>query len=527
MTSEPEKEVTKPKIRSFKEWQEYARKAPKKWMIYGIEDKPKSLIETILLGLQQYFIMFGATVAVPMLVAGWIKQYYQIPDPVFRALVAELITIQFFGAGICTLLQTWPKTGSGLPIIQGSSFSFLGSLFAIISATGIIANVEGYSSVQQFIASTDPWLRATTILRYTTGAIIGASFFEIILGYAGIMGKLKRVLTPVSIGPTIILIGLSLFGAPAAVGVPNCWWEALLVVALIVTLNQLIGRKFVKIQMFSVITSLVIAWIIAATLTVSGVLSGTACAVNFMTLQTVVEKAYYFRPPIPFPWGLPKIMPAFALGMVAAYLASMVESIGDYHSVARMSEAPPPTEDMISRGLGAEGLGCLIGGIFGAAGGYTSYSENIGSIGLTRVSSRYVFQVGGILILFLGGMITIWGAFMASMPGPIVGGLYLTVFGLIAAVGVSVVSMADMKSSRNLFIIGIAMFAGLAIPNMAGSMDPWLQSLPLSIRWAGDILKVIAETGMAVTAFIAIFLDNIIPGTPEERGITHPEWAGE
>jgi xanthine/uracil permease len=124
-------------------------------------------------------------------------------------------------------------------------------------------------------------------------------------------------------------------------------------------------------------------------------------------------------------------------------------------------------------------------------------------------------------------MITIWGAFMASMPGPIVGGLYLTVFGLIAAVGVSVVSMADMKSSRNLFIIGIAMFAGLAIPNMAGAMDPWLQSLPLSIRWAGDILKVIAETGMAVTAFIAIFLDNIIPGTPEERGITHPEWAGE
>ena len=150
MASEPEKEVTKPKIKSFKEWQEYAKKAPRKWMIYGIEDRPKSLIETILLGLQQYFIMFGATVAVPMLVAGWIKQYYQIPDPVFRTLVAELITIQFFGAGICTLLQTWPRTGSGLPIIQGSSFSFLGSLFAIISATGIIANAEGYGSVQQF-----------------------------------------------------------------------------------------------------------------------------------------------------------------------------------------------------------------------------------------------------------------------------------------------------------------------------------------------------------------------------------------
>lgn len=521
MTSEASEARSK-KIKSFKEWQE-AAKGPKKWMIYGTEDKPESLIEAIFLGLQQYLIMFGATVAVPLIVAGWIASTYNIPDETIRILSTDLITVQFLGAGIATLLQTWHKTGSGLPIVQGSSFSFLGSLFAIISASSIIAASEGFASVDDFIANTDPWLRATTILRYTTGAIIAGSFFEIILGYSGIMGKIKRVLTPVSIGPTIIIIGLSLYGAPAAVGTAEGWWEALMVVAFIVIFNQLIGRKIVKIQMFSVIISLVLAWVIAALLTVAGVISG-APAVNFSPIQNVVANNYYFRPPIPFPWGAPKIIPAFALGILAAYLASMVESVGDYHSVARMAEAPPPTEDMISRGLGAEGLGCLIGGIFGAAGGYTSYSENIGSIGLTRVASRYVFQVGGALILVLGGMITLWGAFMSSMPSPIVGGLYLTVFGLIAAVGVSVVSMADMKSSRNLFIIGVAMFAGLAVPQMAGSMTPWVESLG-PLRWIGDILQVIAETGMAVTAIIGIILDNIIPGTPEERGMTHPEWA--
>ena len=134
-----------------------------------------------------------------------------------------------------------------------------------------------------------------------------------------------------------------------------------------------------------------------------------------------------------------------------------------------------------------------------------------------------MFQWGAVLILFLGGMITAWGAFMSSMPGPIVGGLYLVVFGLIAAIGVSIVSMADMKSSRNLFIIGLAMFWGLAVPQMASAMTPWVQSLGWW-AWAGEILQVIAETGMAVAAIVAIVLDNIIPGTPEERGMLHPDW---
>lgn len=510
------------KLTTFEEWQE-AAKGPKRWMIYGTEDKPESLIEAIFLGLQQYFIMFGATVAVPLIVAGAIASTYQIPEDTMRLVTTDLITIQFLGAGIATLLQTWHKTGSGLPIVQGSSFSFLGALGAIIGSTSIIAASEGYASLDEFIAATpDPWVRASIILQYTTGAIIAGSFFEILLGYSGLMGKIKKVLTPVSIGPTIIIIGLSLYGAPASVGTADGWWEAGLVVGLIILFNQFIGRKYVKVQMFSIIISLFLAWLIVAILTAAGVVTGNT-AVNWGPLQNVVENNYYFRAPIPFPWGFPKFVPAFALGILAAYLASMVESVGDYHSVARMSEAPPPTESMISKGLGAEGLGCLIGGIFGAAGGYTSYSENIGSIGLTRVASRYVFQIGAVLIMFLGGMITIWGAFMSSMPNPIVGGLYLVVFGLIAAVGVSVVSMADMKSSRNLFIIGLAMFWGLAVPQMAPAMTPWVNSLGWW-TWLGQILQVIAETGMAVAAIVAIVLDNIIPGTPEERGMTHPDW---
>jgi len=180
-------------------------------------------------------------------------------------------------------------------------------------------------------------------------------------------------------------------------------------------------------------------------------------------------------------------MASFGLGMIAAYLASMVESIDDYHSVARMSEALPPAEDMISKGLGAERLGCLIGGIFGTAGGYTSYSENIGAIGLTRVASRYVFQLGGALMLFLGGMITAWGAFMATMPTPIIGGLYLAVFGLIAAIDVSVVSMADMKSSRkSIYNRFINVFRSCSASNGPISYNESLGGKPWKLSMVGS-----------------------------------------
>ena len=514
------------RVTTFEEWRELARTGPRRWIIYGVEDKPDNIILSVLLGLQQYLIMFGATVAVPFIVSGWIISTYQITDPEVASLFrANLITITFFAAGVTTLLQLWPKTGSGLPIIQGSSFSFLGPVYSIIASTLIIAQAEGYSSFEEFIAATDEWTRISIVMQYVTGAILAASFFEIILGYSGIMGKIKRYITPVSIGPTVTLIGLTLFRAPAAMGVQYCAWEAFLVVLMIVILNQIIGKKFIRVQIFSILMSIIIVWAFVAILTAAGIVQ-PPCAVKFEPLRDMVERGYYVRPPIPFPWGIPKILPAFALGMLAAYLASMVESIGDYHSVARLAEAPPPTEGMISKGLGAEGLGCLIGAIFGAGGGFTSYSENIGSIGLTRVASRYVFQLGGIIILVIGGIIYAWGALMASMPDPLVGGMYIAVFGMIAAVGISLLMLSDMKSPRNIFIVGLSLFAGMAVPELVtDEVAAAMRAAFGGLAWVADIIIIIGRTGMAVGAIIGILLDNILPATPEERGLTHPEWT--
>ena len=144
-------------------------------------------------------------------------------------------------------------------------------------------------------------------------------------------------------------------------------------------------------------------------------------------------------------WGWPKVGVAGVLGMLAGVLASAIESIGDYYACARLSGAPPPPIHAINRGIGTEGLGCVLAGIMGSGNGTTSYSENIGAIGITKVGSRRVIQYGSIIMILLG-LFPFIGAVLLTIPEPIVGGVYCVMFGTITAVGLSNVQFVDMNS---------------------------------------------------------------------------------
>lgn len=87
-------------------------------------------------------------------------------------------------------------------------------------------------------------------------------------------------------------------------------------------------------------------------------------------------------------WGTPTVSAAGVFGMLAGVLASMTESVGDYYACARLSGAPPPPTHAINRGIGIEGIGCLLAGAWGSGNGTTSYSENVGAIGITKVRTR-------------------------------------------------------------------------------------------------------------------------------------------
>lgn len=457
----------------------------KKNLIYGIDDVPP-LAEVVPLGFQHYLTMFGSTVAIPLI----LKDALGIGDD--KVALAMLISTMFFVSGITTLLQT--TFGNRLPLIQGGTFSLLTPAITICGMAGL--NTAGFEVRMQHVQ----------------GAIILGGIVEALIGYSGLVGKLLRLVGPITIAPTIALIGLSLykFGAPAA---GTHWGIGGLTIGLIILFSQYMKRTHRAFELFPVMLGILIAWGTSWALTATGVFeTGHPAAVE----TDGIAAASWFRVPLPFQWGMPVFGAAAFVGMLAGFLASIVESVGDYYACARLAGAPVPDKRTVSRGIGMEGIGCVIAGIFGTGNGTTSYSENIGAIGLTRVGSRRVVQVGAIIMIVLASFGK-FGALFTTIPEPIVGGMYCAMFGMIASVGLSNLQFVDLNSARNLFIVGFAFFMGLSVPVYFAD-----NPLELGATWAwfAGICNTIGQTGMAVGAVVAFVLDNTIPGTEAERGLT-------
>jgi nucleobase transporter 1/2 len=471
------------------------------WVIYPIGSRPRWGL-AFLLGFQQYLTMFGATVLVPLIVGGAMKV------PIEEQ--AILISTVFFCMGIATLLQQSP-IGNRLPIIQGSSFSFLPPTFAIIGL--VSAQNLGWQIMIQQVAI----------------AIMVASFFEIALGYTGLMGYIKRAISPVVIAPTITMIGINLF----ALGVPAMatnWGISIITIVALILFSQVFSRYSRVFLLFPVLLAVVAGWIAALIGSAAGWIATDNAAYLLGEKINAIKAAPWFsiRHMIPFKFGFPQLGSIFvagAFGMLAGYLASMIESIGDYYSCARISEGPVPTERMISKGLGAEGVGCFIAGLFQSVAATTSYSENIGAIGLTRVASRRVIRAGAVIMLVIP-LLGKFGTALATLPEPVKGAMYVGLFGMIAAIGLSNLQFVNLNNARNLFIIGICLFAGLSVSfHFNKSPINWSEAGKVA-EVLGNILQAILTSAMSVTAIIGLLLDNLLPGaTIEERGLA--VWEAE
>ncbi|CAH1798280.1 unnamed protein product [Owenia fusiformis] len=203
------------------------------------------------------------------------------------------------------------------------------------------------------------------------------------------------------------------------------------------------------------------------------------------------------------------------------YCFNIVESVADYNACAKICQVPPPPAHAVNRGIAIEGLASLVSGSVGACHVTTSYSENIGVIGLTKVGSRMVFIMVGALLL-VGGCVGKIGTALALIPEPILGGVSIMTLGLLGAVGLSCIRYAECTSIRNLSILGLAIYGGLMISN-------WMATHPNTINTGShkldQILTVFLSTAMFFGGTIGFILDNLVPGTPEERGIL--AWRGE
>ncbi|MFC4989858.1 MULTISPECIES: uracil-xanthine permease family protein [Saliphagus] len=463
-------------------------------VLYGVDDKPP-LGQSILLGVQHWMTMVGSTIAIPLVLSGSLG--------FDAAQTAQLVGTFFVVSGVATLAQT--TVGNRYPIVQGGTFSMLGPAIAII---GVLATSDASSTV---------------MMRELQGAIIVAGLVEVAIGYFGLFGRLKKYMGPIVIAVVISLIGLALLSVGQITSATQNWYLAGLTLALIVLFSQYLNARSKVFKLFPVLLGLGAAYLIAVVVSVAGI-------ANVVDLSPVAS-APPVRGIVPFQWGMPLFTGSFIVGMLAGMLASAIESFGDYHSVARMAGEGAPNKKRINHGLGMEGIGNVFAGIMGTGNGSTSYTENVGAIGITGVASRYVVQIGAVVMIIVG-YVGYFGAFVTTIPDPIVGGLFLAMFAQIVGVGLSQLQHVDMNQNRNVFVVGFGLFAGLSIPQYVAnvqasdvSFEAGLAGVPvlgsvLGIPEVASTISIVLGTEIAVGGIAAFVLDNTIPGTKEERGLT-------
>jgi nucleobase transporter 1/2 len=254
-------------------------------------------------------------------------------------------------------------------------------------------------------------------------------------------------------------------------------------------------------KLFPVLLAISIMWIVCGVLTATNVLEPGNQARTDVRIK-VLEDAPWFRVPYPFQFGWPSFILSGILGMLAGVLACTVESISYYPTVAAMCDAQSPPLHAINRGIGTEGLGCVLAGMWGCGNGTNTFGENVGAIGVTKIGSRRVIQWAAVVML-IQGVFGKLGACFILIPDPVIGGCFLTMFGLITAFGLSALQYVDLRSSRNLYIIGISLFFPLVLCQ-------WIQKHPGAINTGVEILdstlSVLLGTSILVGGVLGCFL---------------------
>uniref|UniRef100_A0A8C6L4M8 Solute carrier family 23 member 4 n=1 Tax=Nothobranchius furzeri TaxID=105023 RepID=A0A8C6L4M8_NOTFU len=495
-------------------------------LAYIVTDAPPWYL-CILLGTQHCLTAFGGIIAIPLILSqGLCLQLDGLTQ-------SYLISTIFFVSGICTLLQV--TFGIRLPILQGGTFTLLAPSMAMLSmpewtcpAWTQNASLVNTSSAE-FV---EVW---QSRMRALQGSILVGSLFQVFVGFSGLIGLFMRFIGPLTIAPTIALIGLSLFDS-AGSSAGSHWGISSMTTALIILFSQYlrhIAMPFPKysrdkklhtsrvyvFQILPVLLGITVSWLVCYILTTYNVLPADPEHYGYLARTDlkgeVIGRAPWLTFPYPGQWGMPTVSLAGVVGILAGVISSMIESVGDYHACARLSGAPPPPKHAINRGIGIEGLGCLLAGAWGTGNGTTSYSENVGALGITKVGSRMVIVASGVLMIVMGILGKV-GAVFTTIPSPVMGGMFMVMFGVICAAGVSNLQYTDMNSSRNIFIFGFSMFSGLVIPN-------WIIKNPKAIatgtKQLDQMLQVLLTTSMFVGGFFGFILDNTIPGSKQERGI--------
>ena len=405
------------------------------------------------LGLQHVLVMYAGAVAVPLIIGGALK----LP----KEQIAMLINADLFVCGLVTLVQAvgfW-RFGIRLPIMMGVTFAAVGPMVAMAA---------------------NPALGLLGIY----GAVIGSGIFAMVA--APLVGRLLPLFPPVVTGSVIAIIGISLMRvgvgwAGGGVGNPRFGDPAFLGVAafVLVTILALMkhGRGFVR--NVAVLLGLVAGMVLAM-------------ALGMVSFNGLAE-APWVAPVRPFQFGLPVFDPIAILTMSLVMIVVMIESTGMFLAVGDMVGRPVTREDLV-RGLRTDGLGTVIGGVFNTF-PYTSFSQNVGLVGVTGVRSRWVCAAGGLILLLLG-LLPKLAHVVASVPAFVLGGAGLVMFGMVAATGVRILSQVDYANRReNLIVVAVSIGVGL-IPLVSDKFFSQMPSFLSPLLHSGILLGTLTAVAL-------------------------------
>ncbi|MCJ2052485.1 nucleobase:cation symporter-2 family protein [Methylobacterium sp. J-070] len=412
-----------------------------------------------LLGLQHVLVMYAGAVAVPLIVGRALK----LPPEQ----VAMLVSADLFAGGLATLVQSWglPGIGVRMPVMMGVTFAAVTPMIAMGSS---------------------PEIGLTGIY----GAVIAAGLFALLV--APLIGRLLPLFPPVVTGTIILVIGISLMRVGvnwAAGGLGNPRYGAPLYLAI---------AAFVLCVIMA-ITRYGTGFVNSASVLI-GIVAGMIVA-GFFGLVDLgrVAGAPWFDIVRPFAFGLPTFDPVSIVTLCIVMIVVMIESTGMFLALSEIC-ADPVDAARLTQGLRGDGLGTLIGGLFNTF-PYTSFSQNIGLVGVTGVRTRYVAVVGGVIMLGLG-LVPKLAALVEAVPQCVLGGAGLVMFGMVGATGARILGAVDFAGNRNnLFVVAVSVGFGM-IPLVAPS---FFKEMP-------HALHPLLESGILLCALSAVVLNLFFNG---------------
>lgn len=425
--------------------------------------------KTVILGIQHVFAMFGSTVLVPLLTG---------IDPSLALLCAGLGTLLFHFV-----------TGRKVP-------AFLGSSFAFISAIQVVAGQYGAPGTAGYSEG----------LQYACGGIIVAGVLYVLLaGLVKLFGaeRIRSFFPPVITGPMVMIIGLML--APTAINNittaangaalegADLWlnWLVALVTILTMFIVSLYCKGFFKLVpiLFGIaagyITSLIITW----------------CGHPMVDFTSIQNAAWIAAPKF--------MLPKFALGPIITIaplaIVTFVEHIGDMQANGSVVGKDFFKDPGLHRTLLGDGLATIMAGFMGGPAN-TTYSENTGVLAATKNYNPVTLEIAAVFAILMG-FVGKFSGFLSSLPRPVMGGVSIILFGMIAAVGLRtlVENQVDFKNSRNLMIVAVMLVLGLGGAAFQFAFNVFGEHTTISF------------SGAALAAVVGIILNKALPEKVEKE----------